>query len=177
MKLLSALVIAPLVLVATGTPLHAAEIKNFFGEYVGEATVEKQGEQSMRDLHVKITPHKKAFTVRWASVKRGSKDMDRKEFNVHFRPSPRDNMYASSMRSDLFGNPVALDPMSGDPYFWATLHGDTLSVYALLITDDGSYDMQVYHRTLVPGGLELEYSRLHEEEVTTTVKALLRKVN
>jgi hypothetical protein len=155
---------------------YAAEIADFFGEYIGEATVDKLGEQSIRDLSVIIAPHKKAFNVRWAAVKRGSAEVERKEFNVNFRPSPRAHIYSSSMRSDLFGNPVALDPMSGDPYFWATLHGDTLSVYALLITEDGRYDMQVYHRTLVPGGMELEYSRLHEDEVTTAAKAFLRKV-
>lgn len=177
MKLLSTLVLAHVLALTAGlSGAHAAEIADFFGEYVGEATVDKQGKQSTRDLSVIISPHKKAFNVRWAAVKRGSAEVDRKEFDVNFRPSLRAGIYSSSMRSDLFGNPVALDPMSGDPYFWATLHGDTLSVYALLITEDGSYDMQVYHRTLAPTGLELEYSRLHEDQVTTTAKAFLRKV-
>jgi len=45
------------------------------------------------------------------------------------------------MRKDVFGNRALNDPLKGEPYVWARMRGDTLTVYALIVTPDGSYDM------------------------------------
>ena len=77
---------------------------------------------------------------------------------------------------DMFGNRVPLNPMAGEPYVWARIAGSTLSVFFLLITDNGSYDMQVYHRTLTAAGLDVHYTRFSEGEALRTIEAVLRRI-
>jgi hypothetical protein len=79
------------------------------------------------------------------------------------------------MRKDLFGQAVPLDPLEGDPYVWARIDGDTLSVHALLITETGGYELQAYNRTLIEGGLRLEYSRVRDGKVLRTVTGVLTR--
>src|SRR5581483_11801608 len=71
---------------------------------------------------------------------------------------------------------VPLDPLRGDPYVWARIQGATLTVSALLITDDGGYEVHVYDRTLIAGGLLLEHSRVRDGAVLQTVTGTLKRV-
>jgi hypothetical protein len=80
------------------------------------------------------------------------------------------------MRTDVFGNAVPLDPLNGDPYIWARLDGAKFWMYALFVTDTGGYEMQTYERTLVPGGMDLRYSRVRDGEVLRTVTGKLKKI-
>jgi hypothetical protein len=48
--------------------------------------------------------------------------------------------------------------------------------YALFVTENGGYEMQTYEYTLVPGGLDLRYSRVRDGEVLRTVTGKLKKV-
>ena len=57
----------------------------------------------------------------------------------------------------MFGHFTPLDPMAGEPYLWAHLSDDTLTVQALLITEDGGYEIQTYERRLAPHGLDLTF--------------------
>ena len=150
--------------------------ERFLGSYVGQAITETDGSHEMRDLQVDISKTKRGFRVRWTAVTRRSDgSVKRKQYSVDFTPSRREGVFASEMRSNLFGKREALDPMRGDPYVWARIEGDTLSVFSLLITDVGSYSMQVYHRTLIEEGLDLDYTRFEEGEVTRTVNGTLRR--
>ena len=63
----------------------------------------------------------------------------------------------------------------GEPYVWARLHGDTLSTYILLVIEDGSYEMQAYHRTLVPDGLRVRFTRQRENQTLRVVEAVLQR--
>jgi hypothetical protein len=80
------------------------------------------------------------------------------------------------MRKDVFGNRAPNDPMKGDPYVWARLQGDTLTVYALIVTPDGSYDMQVYGRTLTKNGMELDFKRFLEGQEVKSIKGELQRI-
>ena len=66
--------------------------------------------------------------------------------------------------------------MKGDPYVWCKVEGKSLTVHALLITEGGGYELQIYRRTLKAGGLELEYMRVRNNEVLRTVTGELVKV-
>ena len=150
--------------------------ERFIGEYQGQAVTDTGGVVTDRDLEVVIGALDPGFSVSWTSVtRRADGRVKRKQYSIDFRPSRRKGVYESAMRKDLFGNRTPLDPMRGDPYVWARINGDTLSVFSLLITDDGGYDMQVYHRTLVEGGIALRYSRFAEGEQLRTVEGLLRR--
>lgn len=170
---------ALLLAMAISSASYAADsdVKMFFGEYEGEAVTNGAGEITTRDLRVKISPNEKGFKVNWISVtKRPSGKLKRKEYTIDFHPTRRENIYRSGERKDMFGNAVPLDPMKGDPYVWARIHGNTLTVYALHVLEDGGYEMQTYDRTRIPEGIDLKYSRVRDGKILRTVTGILFEV-
>lgn len=155
----------------------AAPIEAFFGDYVGRTISSDEGGLSKRDLSVSIHPENGGFTVDWTTIihKPGGK-AKRKAYSIDFRPSGRQNIYAAAMKSNMFGGRVPLDPMKGEPYVWARIAGDTLTVSALLITDDGGYEIQVYDRTLTDTGLALRFSRVRDGRRLKLVTGTLSRV-
>jgi hypothetical protein len=166
------------VLLAAGVAAaQGGGIQRFYGTYVGEAVSETGEELDKRDISAEIAPEGKGFRVKWTAViKRGKEKPRREERTVVFLPASRPDIFSSGMRSDQFGNPVPLDPLSGDPYIWARIDGPKLWMYALFVTDTGGYEMQTYERTLVPGGMDLRYSRVRDGDVLRTVTGKLKKV-
>lgn len=158
---------------------HAADsdLEAFFGDYEGEAVTDYDGELTKRDLRVKISPNGHGFALEWISVtKKASGKLKRKQYSIDFHPTRRNNIFRSGERKDMFGNAVPLDPLKGDPYVWARLHEDTLTVYALHVLEDGGYEMQTYARTRIPEGLDLKYSRVRDGEILRTVEGTLFEV-
>ncbi len=154
----------------------AADIDPFIGNYAGSADVESNGETSRRDMSVDIAETDEGFEITWKSVAYKSDGRTKeKEYNIGFLPTPRAGIFSSAMRTNLFGNPVPLNPMQGEPFVWGRITGDTLTVYSLLIGEDGGYEMQEYHRTLVEDGLDLDYHRIRNGEKLKTINAFLQK--
>jgi hypothetical protein len=152
-------------------------IEPFFGEYRGKTISEDDGETTIRDLGVSIEPDGEHFKVTWSTVtRRADGERKHKSYTISFVPTKRPEIYRSAMRTDMFGNRVPMDPLSGDPFVWCRIAGRTLTVYALLVTDAGGYDLQVYDRTLVDKGLDLKFTRLREGEPTRVLTAFLERV-
>ena len=173
-----ALVICFTLTVAAAAPAAASDIEAFFGEFKGEAMTDYDGQLRKRDLRVKISPHPDGFTVEWTSVTKTSNGkLKRKAYAINFLPTRRKNIFRSGERKDMFGNAVPLDPLKGDPFVWARLYEDTLTVFALHVLEDGGYEMQTYARTRIPEGLALVYSRVRDGEVLRTVESTLLEVN
>lgn len=150
-------------------------IEDFYGEYVGRS-VAGNGLDA-RDINITIEKVRRGFNISWSTVThRNPGQAKRKSYSIDFRRTERDNIFQSSMRKDVFGNRAPNDPMQGDPYVWARINDDTLSLYALIVTDDGSYDMQVYHRTLTATGMRLKFTRFLEGEAVKTITGELRRV-
>ncbi len=163
------------VLAFVASAASAKTIEEFYGVYEG-ATADTVGtELSRRDLAVEIRARKKGgFELTWTTViKRSSGKVKRKSHTVSFVSAGKKNMYASAMRTNLFGKAVPLDPLKGDPYVWATLEGDTLTVHALVITEDQGYEMQTYRRTLTDEGLALEFHRVRDGQRLKDVRGTL----
>ncbi|MFZ1416533.1 MAG: hypothetical protein WAS73_18450 [Defluviicoccus sp.] len=151
-------------------------LEAFFGTYKGQTILESDGVMTTRDLDVAIAPTRTGFNVRWTTTTLGRDGATKRESSsIDFEPTVRAGIFASQMRSDMFGNRIPLDPLRGDPFVWARLLDTTLTVYALLITDDGGYEMQVYHRTLADGGLALKFFRFREGDALRTVTAALKR--
>jgi len=176
------LLLAALVWPATSTGAHAADasIEEFYGDYEGQSISETGEGLSKRDLAVSIKPDedkKKGFVVDWTTVtQKSGGETNRKSYSIKFRPTKRPNIYGSAMRPNLFGKTVPLDPLQGEPYVWAKLEVRTLTVYAMLITDDGSYEMQVYHRILTDNGMDLKFRRFREDGALKQIDGKLKKV-
>ena len=152
-------------------------ISDFFGSYVGRSISVVGAGRSERDLNVVIKKHKKGgFTLDWTTVTRKADgSVKSKKYSINFAPTKRKGLYASAMRNNVFGGTVPLDPLQGDPYFWAGIDGDTLTVHALMIMDDGGYEMQIYERTLSADGLPLKFSRNRDGVLARSVTGTLKK--
>jgi hypothetical protein len=163
-------------LTGTSQGIQAA-LEPFYGAYEGVSVRDSAGEISVSDSRVEIKPFKRGFTVIWVSVtQRDDGRLKRKEYSVDFEPTKRDNVYASAMRVNMFGDAVPMDPLKGDPYFWAKVDEDSLTVQALHITDGGDFEIQVYERTLIPEGLELNFRRLRQGQAVRRASGVLRRV-
>ena len=60
---------------------------------------------------------------------------------------------------------------------WARVSDSILTVYAMLITNNGAHDMQIYKRTLTTDGLILEFHHSRNEATLGTVKGVLKRVH
>ena len=154
----------------------AADFDRFVGHYSGSAQVENNGTTSKRDMSVNIDATDEGFEVNWKSIShKADGRIKEKEYTINFLPTQRGGIYSSAMGVNVFGNPIPLDPMKGDPYVWSRITGDTLTVFSLLIDDRGGYEMQEYNRTVVPGGLDLEYERIRNGEKLKSISVFLEK--
>lgn len=153
---------------------------NFYGTYRGSAESLVGEEVAERDLTVTIEPWKDVgFEVHWKTVShRVNGNTKEADMSIRFYPSERPGIFASAMRTDVFGQSVPYDPIAerANPYVWASIEGNTLMVSAMYIVD-GGHEMQVYKRSLNEEGMLLEFDRSSNGEEVTTVVAQLKKVN
>lgn len=163
---------------AGAAPAANTGIDAFFGTYRGHAPAGADTRAAPRDLSVTIGPAADGgFVVGWTTIARGEDGRETaKSYSIAFRPTQRPGVYRSAMRANVFGERVPLDPFSGDPFFWARLSGNTLSVFALIILNDGGYDLQIYDRTLNKTGLDLVFSRWVDRQQVAEVRAQLTRV-
>lgn len=155
----------------------AASIEQFEGTYVGDAEFVFEGEINRRDMSTTIEATKTGFVLSWTSVSyKDDGEKKAKTYTIKFIPSSRDKIYKSAMKTDLFGHETTLDPLWGEPYVWARIEGDTMSVFSLFINDVGEYEIQEFHRTLVAEGLNLVFLRVHNGEAEKAIQTVLVRV-
>jgi len=177
MKIAQAVLMTATLLWTSAAAAADRSIEDFYGEYTGRSVSASSEALKTRDINVEIKEIRRGFNVAWTTVTfREGEKASRKSYSIDFRRTKRDNIFQSAMRQDVFGNQTPNDPMQGQPYVWARLRGDTLSVYALIVTDDGSYDMQVYHRTLTQDGMALEFKRFLEGQEVKSIAGKLQRV-
>lgn len=148
----------------------SSPIQPFVGKYVGQTVFASESGLTKRDLDVVITQEKSGFAIGWTTItQKPSGKMSRKNYIIAFEPTERRGLFKPV--GDVQG--AKLDPLKGDPRLWARIKGQTLSVYAVLITEDGGYEMQTYDRTLVPGGLDLNFTRVRDGNQLKQIRARL----
>jgi hypothetical protein len=156
----------------------AADIDRFVGTYSGAAEFVSDGQVEHRDMSATILPTDRGFSVSWTSVTHKSDGRSKeKTYTIEFVPSDRDNIYGSAMKTNVFGKEVPLNPLAGEPYVWARIDGDTFTVFSLFINEVGEYELQEYHRTLVPGGLDLVFRRIRRGHPEKEISAFLKRVD
>lgn len=177
LKLVQAVVTSVVLIWTTAAIAADRAIEDFYGEFTGRTVAAGDGEVKARDINVKIEEIRRGFNVSWTTVslRKGGK-AKRKSYSIDFRKTKRGDIYQSAMRKDVFGNRAPNDPLKGDPYVWARLQGETLTVYALIVTPEGSYDMQVYDRSLTANGMVLEFKRFIEGEEVKSIKGELQRI-
>ena len=157
-------------------PAWAAEISDFVGEYVGQAEIQVGDDINQRDLSVEIIETKGGFTVNWTTTTyRSDGRVKEAVYSINFVPSDREDVYAAAMKKNIFGHEVQLDPMKGEPYVWARIWGDTMTVYSLFVDDEGGYEIQEFNRTLATGGLDLDFLSVRNGALRRQVQTFLEK--
>ncbi len=154
-----------------------SEISRFVGLYSGEAVLTNaEGAPETRQMQVQIREGDSGFWVKWTTGRvRENGSVKSKTYEVDFRPSEREGIFAAAMRHNVFGHAVPLNPMKGEPYVWGRIVGDTLTVYSMFIDLNGDYDIQQYDRTLVDGGLLLDFTSHRNGQPLLTVQSLLKR--
>lgn len=177
MRRLGWMMVVALMLVAGQASAQNVSIKAFFGVWQGsalsESNISTHFRVSARDLDVEIRPFGAGgFTVHWATVLRQKGDPSApaevlKEAQVAF--------IVDESRRNVWQAATQGDPIQGKGYYWARLEGQTLSVYALGVGQDGTAELQIYRRTLTGSGMELEFTRNVDGEAIRTAKGRLIK--
>ena len=147
----------------------------FVGQWQGMGVASGESghyiDESVRDLDVTIRGDNDRFTVDWTTVLRkgpvGAREVERKETSVTFEPSPRPSVFRATAGGDIYGS---------DGLTWARIDRQTLVIYRLVLNDDGAMELSRYSRTLLGGGMELEFTRLRDGEPVRSVEGQLIKV-
>ena len=154
-----------------------ADIDPFVGTYEGSAeVVTLDGTKIPRDMSVEISQSKHGFRVQWTSITyRSDGEVREKSYEIDFTPSGRESVYAAAQRKNVFGQDVQLDPMKGEPYVWARVIDQTMTVYSLFVDADGGYSLQQYDRTLMEGGLTLRFQSIQDGQIQRAVETFLAR--
>ena len=124
----------------------------FLGSYVGQTVFASDSGLTKRDLDVVVTRELDGFALGWTTITRKpSGKVTRKKYIVAFKPTDRPGLYLPVDKVQG----IKLDPLKGDPRVWARIKGNTMSVYAVLITDVNGGAKLVH-----PGGAKLDHLTL-----------------
>jgi len=163
-------------LILVGGAARAESIEPFVGTYVGTAVVGTDEKITKRDLNIVISKKDGGFEIDWTTVIPKDDKTVRRQFKIRFLPTQRPEVFKAAMRMNAFGAAVPLDPLKGDPYVWAAIRGKSLFVYGILVTDKGGYELQVYQRTLKPGGMTVRFQRNHDGTIFKDITGEVKKV-
>ena len=151
------------------------DFQPFLGDFVGQVVYAGPAGLAKRDLEVSVRRERGGFSLKWTTIsQKSSGKLKRAEHFVAFAPAKRPGFYAATDRINRLGVRIPIDPLAGDPQVWAKINGKTMTVYAVLITDDGKHEVQTYERTLVPGGMELNFSRVRDGKPLKAITAKLQ---
>ncbi len=166
-----------LLVFSTGSGHADSGFEKFYGHYVGSAENDIDDELPGRKMEVSIKPYKKGFNVTWSTTSfRAENKVKKSTFSINFRPSKETGVYGSAMSKDVFGHEKPLDPLQGDPYVWAHIKGDTVTVNSLLVAKNGGYEIQTYDRTLTADGMTLVFSRVQNGKTLRQITGVLKKI-
>ena len=151
------------------TPAH------FFGTVQGSGFAEDNDSiyfgTTVRDLDVIIAPSGGGFNVTWTTIIRGGGDPSK----PNVRRKTQTATFSLTEHANVFRGAPSGDPLAGNPYVWAKIEGNTMTVFILNISAGGAYSMQSYARTLSGYGMDLVFSRIRDGEPVRTARAKLTK--
>jgi len=160
-------------LASTDLEAAAPDLEPFFGAYVGVAEVEdpKTGDVRQRDMDIVIEPYDEdGFMVHWINVtlvdgRRDLPGVERRVQTALFEKADDRDMYVEATAKNPFREREETEPMRGDPVRWASIDGNTLHVYAFVVTEDGAYELQIYDRVLTDKGIDIRFQRIVDDQV------------
>ncbi len=164
-------------LLATG-PAAAQDrlpLEAFVGTWSGTGIAEDDDSLffavTARDLDIVIRPEGDGFRIDWTTLIRSggdpaNPDVRRRSASLVLQPAGRPGLYRA---------PESGDPLQGGTMSWARIHGNTLSLYQLVLNEEGGYELTNYDRTLTDLGMESVFQRIRDGEVVRVVRGRLVK--
>lgn len=167
MKLGTFLCAVVLSALATVPAAEAETIEDFLGVYVGVATeLDSTGARTgERHIDFIVTPaRRRGFSIEVISVRLvdGRRDVPgvrRRVRELTFLPHDDEGIYVARGDFSPFEEQEGPDVLAGDPIIWAYIEGPSMFITSLALRADGRYDLEVFERRIVPGGLEVNYER------------------
>lgn len=154
---------------------YGTDFSQFVGDYSGQVVIETPTGLAKRDLDVIVRREKEGFSLEWSTeTQRPDGRIKSDRYFVAFKPAQRAGYYAPTDKIDRFGKRIPIDPIAGDPQLMAKIEGQTMTVYASLIADDGAHEVQTYERTLVQDGMKLKFSRVRNGEPVRAIEVDLK---
>ena len=152
-------------------------VKAFYGKFQGGGVAENDDSfyfgVTARDFDVTIAPAAEGFSVAWTSVIRGGGAISGKP-ETRRKSSMR--TFRSTARTGVWQAIKSKDPVSGGELCWARIKDNTLTVFLMVVGARGAYELQQYDRTLLPSGMEMNFTRLRDGDKVRRVKGRLVKV-
>jgi len=170
-----AMMLAVALALAPSAGARDLSIKAFYGTYSGSGIANSKDSLyfgiTMRDIDVTIRPQGRGFRVHWTTVLRqggtpNNPKVRRKTSAIDFLPTSNPHRFMSVARTD---------PLSRNGLAWARLKDRTLTVYVLVIRDNGKYTLQSYARTISGSGMDLKFTRIKDGDATRSVTGKLIK--
>lgn len=150
-------------------------LSDFYGSWIGSGAMQSRDnvtfKRSGRDLNVTIQEEGKGFTLFWTTVRR-ARD---KEGKLIFSRATTSSTFVPTGQPNVWRDKASLDPIAGKLYSWARLQDRALTVNRWVIEDNGTYEMQIYKRTLGKVDMGLEFLRLQDGKVARAIKGRLVK--
>ncbi len=147
----------------------------FFGTFQGSGFAEDRDSiyfgTTVRDLDVIIAPSGSGFSVTWTTIIRGGGDPSK----PNVRRKTQTATFSTTDKASVFRGAPSGDPLAGNPYIWAKIEDNTMTVFIMSINESGAYNMQSYARTLSGYGMDLVFSRIRDGEPVRTARAKLTK--
>jgi hypothetical protein len=150
-------------------------IAAFFGRFTGSGIAAGEDADylgvTQRDLDVTFQAQGSGFTATWTTVLRqggtpGNPNVRRRENTLTFAPLGRPGLFRANESGD---------PTAGQALIWARIRGSTLYIYEINMIEDGRWDVQTYARTVSGAGMQLEYTRILDNERRRIVRGRMVK--
>lgn len=158
-------------------PAQAADLSPaaFYGTFQGSGFAEDKDSiyfgTTVRDLDVIIAPSGAGFNVTWTTIIRAGGDPK----NPDVRRKTQTATFSPTDKANVFRGAPSGDPLAGNPYVWARIEENTLTVFIMTIGESGEYSMQSYARTLSGYGMDLVFTRIRDGEPVRSARAKLTK--
>lgn len=155
----------------------APDPKAFVGTFIGvaDAVDIETGRVEQRDLTVEIKPYSGGgFLISWETVfkvdgRRDVPGVKRRFSRLIFKPADDGDFFVEVPKADPFKKRDEFEPILGDPARWATIEGNVMHVYSVVVGESGDFELEIYTRTRTESGLDIDFQRLADGVVIRRV--------
>lgn len=149
-------------------------ISYFFGIFDGTTKVVQGAgadtEAAGRISRVEIKADGKGFIITWSTLY-----VDEENPSALKIKDSTEIKFAATKNPALFKQAKAPELWTGKPHYWARIDGDTLNVSAIVLDEDGTYDVTHYARTVQGDAQRVEFTRFKDGQLQRQVTGTLER--